>query len=235
MAQGLLWGDIVWKVAAGRKRRVSATPARGPAAQTSANSRTAHAHSSGQPSAPEEAGSTVWRDQGRLHRLRQLGDGDGWPGAVCPPPAAHVPPGRASGTAHSPSGSALSAPAVCEASPLLPRAHVQIRTPARTPSVGAPPAPAHRARHAPADTAATREHVPPCGSPGRAREVIVPLVGPTSRPEGAERLPPFVPQGWRPSHVRQRAAHTPPAERPRLPSGPERALTCADPSGPPSG
>lgn len=130
---------------------------------------------------------------------------------------------------------ALSAPAVCEASPLLPPAHLQIRTPARTPSVGAPPAPAHRARHAPADTAATREHISPCGSPGRAREVTVPLVGPTSRPEGAERLPPFVPQGWRPSRVRQRAAHTPPAERPRLPRGPERALTCADPSGPPSG
>lgn len=41
---------------------------------------------------------------------------------------------------------ALSAPAVCEASPLLPPAHLQIRTPARTPSWGPrPPQPIGRA------------------------------------------------------------------------------------------
>lgn len=62
---------------------------RGPATQTSLNSRTTHARSSGQPSRPQEAGWRVWRDRGCLHPLWRLGRwrrlARRWPSPSCCP------------------------------------------------------------------------------------------------------------------------------------------------------
>lgn len=79
---------------------------------------------------------------------------------------------------------ALSAPAVCEASPLLPRAHLQIRTPARTPSVGAPPCPS------PSGAPRAGGH----SSRTRARPSVR-LAGPSTRGHCPSRRPHVTPGG----------------------------------------
>lgn len=79
---------------------------------------------------------------------------------------------------------ALSAPAVCEASPLLPPAHLQIRTPARTPSVGAPPRPS------PSGAPRAGGH----SSRTRARPSVR-LAGPSTRGHCPSRQPHVTPGG----------------------------------------
>lgn len=79
---------------------------------------------------------------------------------------------------------ALSAPAVCEASLLLLPAHLQIRTPARTPSVGAPPRPS------PSGAPRAGGH----SSRTRARPSVR-LAGPSTRGHCPSRRPHVTPGG----------------------------------------